>query len=290
MRLNKPSPRLAIMRAQLAREAVTLKCDRIMYANSAQNPRVSRAPPPVAEDLPLPPSYDEDLAEWLKMLRAQPASKTQQPAAPAPKPIASAWRRGADIPESERLGLWHDARAADLEGVVGKVGCAKHAEGLLFNVMMYRPAAPGTKEGDPYDESRYAAAAQSAKPADAGSAENGDAMVVAKLTHSVCIKEHVASGHLWRVGNVLNDSPNVRLFPENWRACDKDGWIPHIPMADSVCPVPESVAMIDICFKHGLMLYKSKCDKAWTDTKGNCNIAAWRPVEGGEHRFNLGAS
>lgn len=83
MRLNKPSPRLEILRAQLAREAVKLKCEQIMYASSAQNPRVSRALPPVAEDLPLPPSYWDALDEWLKMPRTQPASKTQQPAAPA---------------------------------------------------------------------------------------------------------------------------------------------------------------------------------------------------------------
>lgn len=89
MRLNKPSPRLEILRTQLALRSLSLQCDRMMYASSAQNPRMSRAPMPVAADLPLPPSYDEDLAEWLRE-RAAPESggssaPPEQPSVAAPR-------------------------------------------------------------------------------------------------------------------------------------------------------------------------------------------------------------
>lgn len=81
MPLNKPSPRLAILRAQLAAKAADEAFARALYSYSAQNPRTLRALPPLADSLPLPPSYWDDLEHWLKTLApAKPAAPTQQPA------------------------------------------------------------------------------------------------------------------------------------------------------------------------------------------------------------------
>jgi len=123
--LNRPSPRLAILRAELARESVALRCERIMYASSAHHPRVNRAPPPVAADMPLPPSYDEDLAEWLEclkgksnseiaafedwLLRVRPSGCVEQ--------VENAWLESSDYDE------WFSAHL----GASGPKRCAKAA-------------------------------------------------------------------------------------------------------------------------------------------------------------------
>jgi len=110
-------------------------------------------------DPPLPPSYDEDLAEWLRDREHAQAERERVGDCAGnhdePKIAASAstWRLGHDVPASERTGLWH---------VRLLIGCsmAIPAERLQFDsATEYRPAAPGTEEGDPYDESRYAAQA-----------------------------------------------------------------------------------------------------------------------------------
>ncbi len=54
-------------------------------------------------------------------------------------------------------GLWHFRNRDE-----SAMGGARDARTLGFDVIgwaAYRPAAPGTKEGDPYDESRYVARA-----------------------------------------------------------------------------------------------------------------------------------
>jgi len=154
--LNKPSPRLQILRAEIARNSVDLSCERIMYAASAHHPRVSRALPPVADDMPLPPSYDEDLADWLKSLdkKAAPLGDLQKAITHA-QPSASAWRRGTDIPVAERVGLWHH-RAPGADTLVERATDCRQL-GWYWDTE-YCPAAAGVERGDPYDESRYATA------------------------------------------------------------------------------------------------------------------------------------
>lgn len=103
----------------------------------------------VPSDPPLPPSYWDDLERWLKTLA--PAKHAGQPSAPA-------WRRGGDIPRSERVGLWHVRNDR-----YDKDPCpADHASGFFFQEAEYMPAAPGAKLGDPYDESKCSTAGPSA--------------------------------------------------------------------------------------------------------------------------------
>ena len=90
MQMNRPSPRLAILRAQLAAEQFGALCQRAEYIISAEQPRCRPAPPPDADSLPLPPSYWDDMEEmW-------PASaETLTPAKPAaqqPAPADDVWR------------------------------------------------------------------------------------------------------------------------------------------------------------------------------------------------------
>jgi hypothetical protein len=79
--------------------------------------------------------------EWLRLVKAD--------AAPTPTPT---WRRGFDIPEAERTGLWHRREAP------AGPGPAEPADRCPFHHAEYRAAAPGTKAGNPYDEAKYGSA------------------------------------------------------------------------------------------------------------------------------------
>jgi hypothetical protein len=118
------SPRLAILRAQAAAAAALATTQDTAYKARCAAFESGDHP------LPTPPAPASDV--------------------PAPTP-APTWRRGSDIPKTERTGLWH-TMATD-----GTVFDARPAESLAFRRPMYRAAAPGTKAGDRYDEARYAA-------------------------------------------------------------------------------------------------------------------------------------
>lgn len=360
MSMNKPSPRLAILRAQLADKAADESFARALYSYSAQNPRTLRALPPLADSLPLPPSYWDDLEHWLKTLA--PA----KPAAPQPckAPAASGWRLGSDVPEHERVGLWH------VQIYCGGGSPARQAHTLRFDsTSSYRPAAPGTKEGDPYDESKYTTAepaadvwhpeapsvpgvyiachanqterphhyahwsasgwtityctsekaatsrimsdeddflwlrlieadAPAARLASTSSAVDGAALIgfdrsaapgVAKLTHSVCIKAHnYASFVDYPVGAVIPVChESIPIYRQCWLPCDKDGFIPHTPTADSVCPVPAGVHFETLLFGGAAWLRPDRTVDGGYGGTGDCNcikwdagtsVIAWRPI------------
>jgi hypothetical protein len=269
--LNKPNPRLEILRAQTAREKFAQQNARELYAHSAANPRTTHH---------YHPDYDADLAEWLKSLgkKAAPLGELQKAVTPV-KPSASAWRRGTDIPVSERVGLWHVQQPAPRFGSDAKNACKWHFD----ETSRYRPAAPGTNEYDKYDESRYATADLSARLADAVGAASGAAMAGLKLKHSVCIKAH--GMHV--VGNVvMGGSGEPFRLPGAWLACDKDGWIPHTPTADSTCPVPSGL-------KYEYRLRRGDCHVGGVNPAcwllgvtgarepNSVDVVAWRPVAGG---------
>lgn len=227
-------------------------------------------------DLPLPPSYWDDLEHWLKTLApAKPAAPKpcQEPARPA----ATVWRTGPMIQSRERIGLWH-VRHGERSG-----SSARHANDLRFDFSEYRPAAPGTKEGDPYDESKYATADLTVRLASTSSAADGAALVGAKLTHSVCIKAHGFAD--WHVGEIWPCHADLFSHPDNWRACDAAGWIPHHPTADSVCPVPDGVRF-EARYGDGTPVASTEstrreCVLLWKRTDGSDptnDIVAWRPI------------
>jgi hypothetical protein len=214
-------------------------------------------------DPPLPPSYDEDLAEWLRDREHAQAERERVGDCAGnhdePKIAASAstWRLGHDVPASERTGLWH---------VRLLIGCsmAIPAERLQFDsATEYRPAAPGTEEGDPYDESRYAAQAAPEK------------------RHFMCIKKNKSG--FFDVGQISESysAPS----PEYWLPCDKDGWIAHVPTPTSTCPVPNGVTGGEVRLRDGTVepLHEATKECWQLGYEGHrhetyVDIVAWRPV------------
>jgi hypothetical protein len=72
------------------------------------------------------------------------------PAKPAAIP---GWRRGPDVPESERKGLWFVRTPGSARP---RVPVALPADELFFDPNCeYRPAPPGVKEGDAYEPALY---------------------------------------------------------------------------------------------------------------------------------------
>ena len=207
MQMNRPSPRLAILRAQLAAEQFGALCQRAEYIISAEQPRCRPAPPPDADSLPLPPDYWSELERWTKTLTPPAASMT---------------------PVLDKL-------------------CG---------------------------------------PADPSNAAQGAAPAAAVTRYCVCVEEHEFEHVLWLVGDVRKEcAADECRRPAAWRDCDKDGWIPHVPQADSVCPVPEG-AWFEARYGDGSPVActestRRDCAILWKRTNGSdpsSDIVAWRPV------------
>lgn len=86
---------------------------------------------------------EESPVSWLHLISAD-------------TPAIPDWRPGDQVPEGERTGLWH-YRCPKHGGFAGSARSADYfiwAEGLG----QFRPAAPGVREGEAYDEARYGVA------------------------------------------------------------------------------------------------------------------------------------
>lgn len=98
MNMNRPSPRLAILRAELAAKDDAIRLQRASYKITAAGGISCPVPAPDADSLPLPPSYWDDLEYWLKTLApAKPA--TPQPAAQGAA-LVGAKQAGAELRRS----------------------------------------------------------------------------------------------------------------------------------------------------------------------------------------------
>jgi len=209
--LNRPSPRLEILRAQLAREKFERDTARELYAYSAANPRSAHH---------YHPDYNTDLAD---MWPEKPASNTPQ------------------------------------------------------------PAAPGVKEFDKYDESRYTAL--SARLADAGGAASAAALAGVKadtgMRHLVCVHGGSPAGYVYTCESADAAIRMLTMHGSDWRLCDADGWIQHTPAADSTCPVPNGVRYQYRLANGGVGEYRGKPPFWSTFPAPRARIVAWRPVAGG---------
>lgn len=69
----------------------------------------------------------------------------------ADTPPIPGWRPGDQVPEGERTGMWHC-----LDAHLGPSYAMPAEEWNFGSGDSFRPAAPGVREGDSYDEARYA--------------------------------------------------------------------------------------------------------------------------------------
>jgi hypothetical protein len=102
--------------------------------------------------------FGVDLAKNDSARQTETAGASRKAAGPVRAAAAGSpvWRGGNDVQMAERVGLWHyrTPKTDIREGCAARE--ARDASTLFFAGSEYRPAAPGTKPGDPYDESRYA--------------------------------------------------------------------------------------------------------------------------------------
>lgn len=91
----------------------------------------------------------------------------------------------------------------------------------------------------------------------------------------VCIRAHQGAND-WKVGDIaVVVSANE---PDNWRLCDAEGWIAHVPTADAVCPVPEGVEF-EVRRRAGHAGKMNRPDTLWqSSSMPSADPVAWRPV------------
>lgn len=92
----------------------------------------------------------------------------------------------------------------------------------------------------------------------------------------VCIRAHKGTND-WKVGDIaVVVSANE---PDNWRPCDAEGWIAHVPTADAECPVPDGVEF-EVKRRMGCVSSMDRYDSLWRPrgVDSETEPTAWRPV------------
>lgn len=200
-------------------------------------------------DLPLPPSYWDDLEHWLKTLA--PA----KPAAEQPEPAADVWHSEAPSVAGVYVTRWAGFEATN-----------RHWDGSRWSEGYYGASSDTERQDDSDIEEgpvEWLRLIEADKPAQQP-AQNAS-------THSVCIAENAC----FKIGSVITGSQD----PEYWLPCDASGWVTHVPTADSLCPVPDGV---DFEFKvrDGELSYPGSKNgiNAVNWDSGRSFICAWRPI------------
>lgn len=106
----------------------------------------------------------------------------------------------------------------------------------------------------------------------------------ADLLHVVCVQS-ANPKMVGCVSNALMSQESARghadgmsaLVGQYWEQCDADGWIPHVPTADSVCPVPGDVEFdIILCDGQRGPGGRGDCNMIKWDT--GTSVVGWRPA------------
>lgn len=271
MPLNKPSPRLAILRAQFAAKAADEEFARALYSYSAQNPRTLRALPPLADSMPLPPSYDEDLEHWLQTLApAKPAATGDAyVSAKQTEPAAEVWH--SETPSVAGVYIASADRCREV---------MSYWDGKKWHCGAGNPSDARKKEPRNSFPIEWLRLIEADKPTQQPAQK-------ASTRHVVCIKSHICevTDIIVAVGQV---APAMGVHemqqPVSWLPCDESGWVTHVPTADAVCPVPEGV---DHKTKRRCGdIFGSDCSTSLAWQLGNeerrvpheDDIIAWRPI------------
>lgn len=267
MSMNKPSPRLAILRAQLAAEARELQA----YRDAMAGPTwVGAAPAPDADSLPLPPTYDQDLDAWLISIDHAQSRRhyEMQPdgAVHDVEPTADAWHSELPTVAGVYIAAAYDLCVTQRRHWNGR-GWSQNWEVTDDAPLAARRRGTASVHSDV----KWLRLIEADKPAETAAP--------AAATHSVCIKaHHNLAGAMNHVGDVIEYGPSSRHVPECWLPCDKDGWVSHTPTADSVCPVPAGVNF-KVRFRNGHVA-NERCDY-WGSMGGQsaqAEIVAWCPT------------
>lgn len=205
-------------------------------------------------DLPMPPSYSEDLEQWLAqreservheaVLERQRSARSVAPAKPAAPE--------APFPAPPQLPPVPGLALADLHVYIRDLLASTSSAADGAALIGTKPAAPAQH------------------PAQKAS------------THSVCIKAHKSMGLNRDIGTVVPRLPHHRSHPECWLPCDESGWVTHVPTADSVCPVPDDVAF-EAKWRNGKVcsldnIYLRGETSAWSLFGNDLGLVAWRPI------------
>lgn len=254
MTLNKPSPRLAILSAQLAAKAEAEQLQRDTMRLWARAPIRCKAPAPDAATLPLPPDYWSELELWLKTLApAKPAAQQPEPTIKVGDTVMTKY---------DGLATVISLGSGELLGEVATVR-------ILSNGYEGCTSVAGLKRiSQPESAARLAST----------SSADGAAPLGAKLTHAVCCGNKMESYS--KIGDVI---PWAHCYAPgvDWRMCHKDGWIPHTPTADSKCPVPDGVEIELMTqqsptYRHVARVAPGMMREVkW---RGKSTIVAWRPI------------
>lgn len=217
-------------------------------------------------DPPLPPSYWSDLEHWLKTLA--PAKPAEVKPAPSDAWAPAIGDRIMINEGVDRAGFYFPGDTGIIIGIDHdfdlKVKFDASSKAKVSNFWYVNP--------------------KNARLASTSSAD-GAALVVEKMKHSVCIKAHGFAE--WVVGEVMPGGTAKWAHPENWRACTPEGWVPHTPTADSMCPVPDGVAYEALRRSGTITLFGGVPDNAWqigfkydrSPVPGD--VVAWRPISDG---------
>lgn len=222
-------------------------------------------------DLPLPPTYWDDLEHWTKTLA--PA----KPATPQPEPAAEVWHDG---PPPVAGVYWAESKPAE---------CApgmflRHFNGVMWS-RHWRAVAPADFAATRRDGEHTASCEQISWFRLVEADKPAETAAPAAATHSVCIKaHHNLAGSMNHVGDVIEYGPASRHVPECWLPCDKAGWVSHVPTADSGCPVPSGVKFDTLRRSGYVCLFGETPPYAWelgfrhSRTASPGDIVAWRPT------------
>lgn len=233
-------------------------------------------------DLPMPPSYWDDLDHWLKTLA--PA----KPAAEQPEPAADVWHS-----EAPSVAGVYETRPESCDASKARLrwwdGSAWHMNHDSTTASIDDVRKTGVRNGSPLGQLLWRRLIEADKPAQQPAQKAS--------THSVCIKAYVgATGFAYEVGYVcLVPFDEIQRIggdkKQHWLPCDESGWVTHVPTADAVCPVPAGVAFEVRLRDHGMLCPSSNeglrnaLGVCWW-RKGlhnraiecNADIIAWRPI------------
>lgn len=215
-------------------------------------------------DAPLPPTYDQDLDEWLRECEYFAQLRLI-------KPSTRKWLHGefdmhslgaadnaahgdayVSAKQPDQSEVWHSEPPAVAGVYIASMKKLADTRRYWNGSQWSQPWYGQTPRHECKSQTTDVVGIQWLRLIEAD--KPAETAAPAAAEYSVCIKAHGMAE--WLVGDVQPGSPDTFAHPGNWLPCDKDGWVSHTPTADSVCPVPEGVEA-EIQFENGCFVQLS---------------------------------